>query len=240
MGDTLWPLGSDFRGPTERYYVTKYGTALSSVKGRKRAKLGPVAERLAILLDVFSPWEGISLTYRQFAAEIGTPVTESAIKKWPQRRKFPPEVARLIVTKARDRGLGGVTLEWLLWGDGTGPRKAPDTTPNRSIGKRSPLAEAAPEGLGGSTSPPEAHGRFAAEVGAALQVDLSHNEFGQWSSVEVQHTVIWALKDLARRLRALRFDMGKTFELTDEWAGMIGLPVRPPERPFEQGDPEEA
>jgi hypothetical protein len=27
--------------------------------------------------------------------------------------------------------------------------------------------------------------------------------------------------------------MGKTFELTDEWAGRIGLPVRPPEAPAE-------
>jgi hypothetical protein len=62
-----------------------------------------------------------------------------------------------------------------------------------------------------------------------LQADLSHNEFGQWSSAEVQHTVIWALKDLARRLRVLQFDMGETFELTDGWAGEIGLPVRPSE-----------
>src|SRR5256885_13068143 len=48
-----------------------------------------VSERLARLLDAFSPWAGISLTYRQFAAEIGEPVTEAAIKKWPQRTKFP-------------------------------------------------------------------------------------------------------------------------------------------------------
>jgi hypothetical protein len=206
----------------------------------KRAKLGPVAERLAILLDVFSPWEGISLTYRQFAAELGTPITEAGIKKWPQRKKFTADVARLIVTKARDRGIAGVTLEWLLWGDGTGPQKGPGTTRHRSARQRSPLAEGAREDLGLSTTPQEPHGQFAAQVGEALQADLSHNEFGQWSSAEVQHTVIWALKDLARRLRALRFDMGKTFELTDEWAGMIGLPVRPPERPFEQTDPEEA
>ena len=73
--------------------------------------MGPIAERLAILLDVFSPWERISLTYRQFAAEIGAPVTEAAVKKWPQRKRFPADVARLIVTKARDRGLIDVTLE---------------------------------------------------------------------------------------------------------------------------------
>src|SRR5437899_11681136 len=96
--------GSSYRGPTERYIVTKYGTTLSSVKGRKRAKLGPVAERLAILLDVFSPWEAIPLTYRQFAAEIGPPVTEAAVKKWPQRKKVPADTARLIVSKARHRG----------------------------------------------------------------------------------------------------------------------------------------
>jgi hypothetical protein len=240
MGDTLWPLGSDFRGPTGHHNVTQYGTKLSPVKGMKRAKLGPIAQRLAILLDVFSPWEGISLTYRQFAAEIGAPVTEAAIKKWPQRKKFPAEVARLIVTKARDRGLVAVTLEWVLWGDGTGPQKAPNAIRNRSARQRSPLAERAREELGLPATAEEPHGQFAAQVGVALQADLSRNEFGQWSSVEVQHTVIWALKDLARRLRALRFDMGKTFELTDEWAGTIGLPVRPPERPFEQGDPEEA
>jgi hypothetical protein len=65
-----------------------------------------------------------------------------------------------------------------------------------------------------------------ASIAQALEGDLSHNEFGQWSSPEVQHTVAWALKDLARRLRVLGFDMGKTFELTDNWAGIIGLPVR--------------
>ena len=195
---------------------------LSSVKTKNRAKTGPIGERLALLLDVFSPWGSISLTYRQFAAEIGTPVTETAIKKLPQRKKFPADIARVIVSKARDRGLTGVTLEWLLWGEGPGPKKVPKTTPTR--------AEAAEDRrLDLPTPREEPHGRFAARIGEALEADLSHNEFGQWSSVEVQHTVTWALKDLARRLRVLRFDMGKTFELTDEWAGKIGLPVRPPE-----------
>src|SRR3989475_1058215 len=86
--------------------------------------------------------------------------------------------------------------------------------------------------------PGEPHGQFAARVGEAVQADLSHNEFGQWSSVEVQHTVLWALKDLARRLRVLRFDMGKTFELTDAWAGQIGLPVRPPNGSSDEGEGE--
>ena len=168
--------------------------------------MGPVSDRLARLLDAFSPWAGISLTYRQFAAELGPPVTEVAIKKWPQRKKFPADVARRIVTRARERGVKGVTLEWVLWGEGAGPQ----------------------EGLRhsqGQTDEPL--GQFASRVAAALQADLSHNEFGQWSSAEVQHTVIWALKDLGRRLRVLQFDMGQTFELTDGWAGEIGLPVRP-------------
>jgi len=188
---------------------------LSSVKSVKGAKQGPISERLARLLDAFSPWAGISLTYRQFAAELGPPVTEAAIKKWPQRKKFPADVARLIVVRARERGLVGATLEWVLWGEGAGPQKGPRE--------------------GQATEPPaaptsqEPHGQFAARIARALQADLSHNEFGQWSSAEVQHTVIWALKDLARRLRVLQFDMGETFELTDGWAGEIGLPVRPME-----------
>lgn len=208
---------------------------MSSVKSRKRAKLGPVAERLTILLDVFSPWGGISLTYRQLAAELGASVTEASVKKWPQRKKFPPDVARLIVSRARGRGVIGVTLEWLLWGDGPRPQRTPKPTSDRSTDRSSLLAKGARESLGLPKAPLEPHGRFAAGIAEALQTDLGHNEFGQWSSVEVQHTVIWALKDLARRLRVLRFDMGKTFELTDEWAGKTGLPVRPPERSPAEG-----
>src|SRR5713226_6775521 len=137
--------GSDYRGPTWCKCVTKYGTTLSTVKGRKSAKPGPVAVRLAILLDVFSPWDDISLTYRQFAAEIGAPVTEAAVKKWPQRKKFPADIARVIVRKAQDRGISGMTLEWVLWGEGTGPEKAPRTAPlpSRSSEHRSPRADAA-------------------------------------------------------------------------------------------------
>ena len=214
---------------------------MKPVKIGDGAKQGPIAERLAILLDVFSPWERISLTYRQFAAEIGAPVTEAAVKKWPQRKKFPADVARLIVTKAEQRGLVGVTLEWVLWGEGARPQKAPSTAPKRPPGERSPPAEGAEaQALDLPTATQGAHGRFAARIAEALEADLSHNEFGQWSSVEVQHTVTWALKDLARRLRVLGFDMGKTFELTDEWAGKIGLPVRPPEQASEQGGAEEA
>ena len=170
------------------------------------------------------------MTYRQFAAELGAPATEAAVKKWPQRKKFPADVARLIVAKARERGLIGVTLEWVLWGDGYGPQKVSKAAPTGPIVQRSAPAERVDEPLG----------RFAVRIAKALEADLSHNEFGQWSSVEVQHTVIWALKDLARRLWVLRFDMGKTFELTDDWAGKIGLPVRPQDQaPAERG-PDEA
>jgi hypothetical protein len=191
---------------------------LATVKTQKRTESSTIADRLAILLGVFSPWDGISLTYRQFAAELGKPVTPITIKKWPQRQKFPADAARLIVTKAKARGLVGVTLEWVLWGEGAKPQRAPKTAPKR------PSATPQPANLAEATQEP--HGHFAGQVGEALEADLSHNEFGQWSSIEAQHTVIWALKDLARRLRVLHFDMGKTFELTDEWAGHVGLPVR--------------
>jgi len=194
---------------------------LSSVKPGNRPELGPIGERLAILLGVFSPWEGISLTYRQFAAELGKPVTEAAVKKWPQRRHFPAEAARLIVLRARDRGIGGITLEWVLFGDGPGPQR-------ERLAWLETNREAFP------TPGEEPQGRVPAAIAEALQADLSHNEFGQWSSIEVQRTVLWGLKDLARRLRTLHFDMGKTFELTDEWAGNIGLPVRSAEQSSEE------
>jgi hypothetical protein len=187
---------------------------LVPVKYETGPKTVPIAERLAVLLDVFSPWDGISLSYRQFAAEVGGSVTEAAVKKWPHRKNFPADAARLIVGKAQDRGIPGVTLDWVLWGEGFGPKKgikkvpiSPDVSP--SLGLQDP------------------HRHVATQIAAALDADLSHNEFGQWSSVEVQRTVLWALKDLARRLWVLRFPMSETFKLTDEWAGKIGLPIRP-------------
>jgi len=73
-----------------------------------------------------------SLTYRQLAAELGPPVTEAAVKKWPQRKKFPSDVARLIVGRARERSLTGVTLEWLLWGKVLGPKR-PQVNPRRLL-----------------------------------------------------------------------------------------------------------
>lgn len=202
---------------------------MAKVKSDIGSKQGPIAERLTVLLEVFSPWDGISLTYRQFAAEIGEPVTEAAVKKWPQRKKFPSDVARLIATKASERGLVGVTLEWVLWGDGPRPQKAPNGSSNPSSG-----TEPRP-GLDLPALPQESHGQFAAQIAEALKADLSDNEFGQWSSVEMQHTVLWALKDLARRLWVLRFSMGETFKLTDGWAAKIGLPVRPAEQSSDEG-----
>ena len=194
---------------------------MSSVKPENGSEFGPIAERLAILLRVFSPWEGIPLTYRQFAAELGKPVTEAAVKKWPQRKHFPSEAARLIVMRARDRGIGGVTLEWVVFGDGRGPQTER-------------LAGLELDRPAFPTAGQEPRAGVPAAIAEALQADLSHNEFGQWSSIEVQRTVLWGLKDLARRLRTLRFDMGKTFELTDAWAGTIGLPVRSAERSSEE------
>jgi hypothetical protein len=157
-------------------------------------------------LDVFSPWEGISLSYRQFAAALGGAVTEAAIKKWPHREKFPADVARLIVARAKELGIPDVTLEWVLWGEGSGPQRGP---------KKVPKPGQQPQ-----------HQELATSIAEALGTDLSHNEFGQWSSVEVQRTVIWSLKDLARRLWVLRFPMAETFKLTDEWGSKIGLPTR--------------
>lgn len=153
------------------------------------------------------------MTYRQLAAELGPPITEAAVKKWPHRKNFPADAARLIVAKARERGLVGVTLEWVLWGEGRSPDRPSKGRPSKEA---------------------EVDARSAAGIARALEADLSHNEFGQWSSPEVQHTVLWALKDLARRLRVLRFDMGQTFELTDGWAGEIGFPVLPPEPPADR------
>lgn len=179
---------------------------MSPVKPETGPKRVPVADRLALLLDVFSPWDGISLSYRQFAAALGGAVTEAAIKKWPHREKFPADVARLIVTRAKELNIPDVTLEWVLWGEGSGPKKGTKKVPQQAQQHE--------------------HQELAASIAEALRTDLAHNEFGQWSSVEVQRTLVWSLKDLARRLWVLRFPMSETFKLTDEWGTKIGLPSR--------------
>jgi hypothetical protein len=116
-------------------------------------------------------------------------------------------VARLIVTRAKELGIPDVSLEWVLWGEGQGPKKGTKKVPT----KRGQQHE---------------HEEVAASIAEALRTDLAQNEFGQWSSVEVQRTLVWALKDLARRLWVLRFPMSETFKLTDEWGTRIGLPSR--------------
>ena len=178
---------------------------MAPVKTESGPKRVPLADRLAVLLDVFSPWDGISLNYRQFAAALGGSVTEAAIKKWPHRKKFPADLARLIVTKAKELGIPDVSSEWVLWGEGIGPQKGTKKVPTTEL---------------------QQHRELANSIAEALRVDLAHNEFGQWASVEVQRTVIWSLKDLARRLWVLRFPMSETFKLTDEWGTKIGLPTR--------------
>ncbi len=158
-------------------------------------------ERLATLLKAFSPWDGISLTYRQFAAEIGAPVTEAAVKKWPQRKRFPADVARLIVARARERGLVGVTLEWVLWGEGAKPQKAPNATQNIPASHPSPVPEVA-EGqrVRSSAAPPEPHGQFPARIARALEADLSQNE--RWQDRPSRSS---AGPVIERRQRASRF-----------------------------------
>jgi hypothetical protein len=184
---------------------------MAPVKTETGPKRVPLPDRLAILLDVFSPWEEISLSYRQFAAALGGTVTEAAIKKWPHRKKFPADVARLIVAKAKELGIPDVTLEWVLWGEGGGPQKGTKKVPLRVSGSSDDAAQ---------------YRQIAASIAQALGADLGHNDFGQWSSVEVQRTLVWSLKDLARRLWVLRFPMTETFKLTDDWGTRIGLPSR--------------
>ena len=112
------------------------------------------------------------------------------------------------MTKAKELGIPDVTLEWVLWGEGSGPQKGTKKVPQQQGQQQ------------------QEHEELAVSIAEALRTDLGHNDFGQWSSVEVQRTVIWSLKDLARRLWVLRFPMSETFKLTDEWGTKIGLPTR--------------
>lgn len=72
----------------------------------------------------------------------------------------------------------------------------------------------------------------ARRIAEAIEKDLHHSEalIGSKSPTELerQRALVWALKDLARWLHNHDFHMANLFNLTDEMAREIGLPVRPP------------
>jgi hypothetical protein len=70
----------------------------------------------------------------------------------------------------------------------------------------------------------------AKRIADALREDLARSEapvlFDGTTEKGRQQALIWALKQLARDLHLLGFDMRRMFHVTDELAGAIGLPAQ--------------
>lgn len=98
-------------GPTRTYLRD----SMSPVKSRRGTEAG---RRLELALALLSEFDGMPLTYKQLAALLGDGATEGAVKKWPFRG-IPERWARKLQRLGRERGVIGLTVEWLV--DGTGP-----------------------------------------------------------------------------------------------------------------------
>lgn len=94
------------------------------------------------------------------------------------------------------------------------------------------LAE--PPALGTASAPNELLDmkRAAQKVSEAIGRDLLKSEVAVLldgaTELGRQRAMVWALKDLARQLHHLGFDMRNLFAITDELAGQVGLAIRTP------------
>jgi hypothetical protein len=92
---------------------------MGRVKTRKVSDLTTPEGRLALLLELFSPFPGKSLTYGQFGSLIGLP--EKTVSKWFERGSVSKDGQVAIVAAASTHGIEGVTLDWIERGVGTTP-----------------------------------------------------------------------------------------------------------------------
>lgn len=170
--------------------------------------------RLDITLELLSEFEGIPLTYKQLAALLGPGATDGAIKKWPVRG-IPLKWARKIAPRGVERGLIGLTIDWLVDGVGIDPYR------------RGPAKVAKPTSSGRGFDMKGAAARIAKSLEAALRKSELVISVGRPKELERQRALVWALKDLARQLKRMGYNMEDLFDLTDELAAEIGLPTHP-------------
>ncbi len=104
-----------------------------------KGQLATVRERLELLRQLFAEPPVEKLTNEEFAAVLGPDYTEDQLKSWPKDdRPGIPLPARLrIIEVANDRGVVGVTRQWLEDGTGARPRKGGAVPPGGSQGARS-------------------------------------------------------------------------------------------------------
>jgi len=74
----------------------------------------------------------------------------------------------------------------------------------------------------------------AARIAKGLETSLRKSEVvisaNRPMELERQRALVWALKDLARQLKRIGYNMDDMFDLTDEIAAEIGLPPHPPHK----------
>lgn len=161
----------------------------------------------------------------------GKRLSASTLKRAETKQELSADTAYALAGYAKERGII-VEPHWLLTGEGNAPQR----------GQNVPIAPPGAselEGFAGTPLKPEA-GLFdmksaAEKVSQALKEDLDRSRALVLIDTEPerrrQQALVWALKDLARQLHRLGFDMRDLFDVTDDLAREIGLPNRGDKEP---------
>lgn len=169
---------------------------------------------------------------------LGVPV--QTMQKLTARGIARPTALRMIVGLKR-HGYDA-SLEWLTKGLGWEPRPLAIEGESRGVmptghGPTGGVTVSGPSSTSIKEGEPLGMHLVAKMVAKAIEEDLHKSTvpvlLSSLNALEKQRLMIWALKDLARQLKKIGYNMNNLFHLTDDLAEQVGLPIRlePPAAP---------
>lgn len=109
--------------------------------------------------------------------------------------------------------------EWIRYGTGPGPMRGSESS-HRSQSQRPNVG----------FDMKEAAARIARGLESSLRKSEALISIDRPKELERQQALVWALKDLARQLKRMGYNMDDLFDLTDDLAREVGLPPHPPHK----------
>lgn len=197
-----------------------------------------VATRIRLIRRALNKHGTKELGWPEFAAFAGVPL--GTAKHWEERSQIGADSADALAERLRRAGYP-CSGAWIRKGTRPEPPwTAAVASEDSTLAALKPHPGSA-EREDGRAFPPRTSdaGRspgvlqLAAEaqrIAAALGKDLAYSEapiiLDGTTELGRQQALIWSLKQLARDLHVLGFDMRNMFHVTDELAAKIGLPVQ--------------
>lgn len=186
-----------------------------------------VGSRVRLVREMLGGGPGRAMSRESIQATGGKRLSASTLKRAERKGELSADTAYALAGYAKDRGVI-VDPHWLVTGEGKVPTRG-YSVPIEPQGARAANAEVA---IGDARL---FDMKSAAEkVCQALREDLDRSRALVLLNTDKerarQQQLVWALKDLARQLHRLGFDMRDLFDVTDDLAREIGLPLREDEK----------